>query len=316
MDDVVATPAVLRVQQIDEGRGGVHALAIAGQRQIIENRASQVQRSGQHTGIDADTVVAVQCRVPRDDGGNRLAVCPGDGQATCVALTAVPASLLRGYLWLRLRSQRRKDLRQESLHRKDQQQRNADGQEHIAHVFIHNRCPVTRGLSGWGRVVSGHGAAAIGRTAILCAAALSHHRRTSALPCIWDRVIAVTTPGVTTADPPYGQPAPTQGTVPLQGFERVDAARWLIAAGWRQPGRYQQTVANDRHGNEAAAPAHGPPCGQPAGAWLGVRCAHGFCAPAAASGSLASVRARRARSPSRRSLPNGAITAPLLAIQT
>ena len=322
--DVVATPAVLRVQQVDEGRGRVHGLAVAGQGQVIENRAGQVQRSGQHAGVDGNALVTVQRRAARDDGRNRLPVCSGDGQPARATFAALIARLRRVHLWLRLRSQRRKDLRQEGLHRKDQQQRNADGQEHIAHVFIHNRCPVTRGLSGWGRgvgrvlgrVVSSHGAAAIGRTAILCAAALSHHRRTSALPCIWDRVIAVTTPGVTTADPPYGQPAPTQGTVPLQGFERVDAARGLIAAGWRQPGRYQQTVANDRNGDEAAAPAHGSPRGQPAGAWLGVRCAHGFCAPAVASASLVPVRARRARSPSRRSLPNGAITAPRLAIQT
>ena len=318
--DVVATPAVLRVQQVDEGRGRIHGLAVAGQGQVIENRAGQVQRSGQHAGVDGDALVTVQRRAARDDGRNRLPVCSGDGQPARATFAALIARLRRGHLWLRLRSQRRKDLRQEGLHRKDQQQRNADGQEHIAHVFIHNRCPVTRGLSGWGRVlvrrVSGHGAAAVGWTAGVRTAVGGGRLPRYRLPCIWDRVVPLTTPGVTAADPPYRQPAPAQGSVPLQGLERVDAARRLIATGWRQPRRYQETVANDRKRDEAAAPAHGPPRGQPARARLGVRRAHGFGAPVVASGSLVPVRARRARSPSRRNLPKGAITAPRLAIQT
>ena len=121
-------------------------------------------------------------------------------------------------------------------------------------------------------------------------------------------IVAMTAPGMASSDPAGSQSCALERAMEFKGFERVFAARGLIAARWWEPGRDQHAVTPNRHSHNAAAPAHFIP----AGFSLGARLAH-VCLP---SLPLVLVNCSSARRASRRSFQNGALTVPRLATHT
>lgn len=70
----VTAARVLGVKQVNVWRVVFERFPVIGQRQIIKNRALQIQRAGQNAGINLDTSARIQRAFTRGDSSNHLSI--------------------------------------------------------------------------------------------------------------------------------------------------------------------------------------------------------------------------------------------------
>ena len=73
---------------------------------------------------------------------------------------------------------------------------------------------------------------------------------------IGDIVDAAAAPGVAAGDPTGRQPAALDPAVLLQGFQRIGAAGWMVAAVKADPRAEDQPICPDGQGQDAGERAH------------------------------------------------------------
>lgn len=73
---------------------------------------------------------------------------------------------------------------------------------------------------------------------------------------IWHRIIAIAAEGLAAANALGGKPCPFDCAMFFQGFQRVGAARWLIATRIADPWREQQAVNPHRDSNDMSGEFH------------------------------------------------------------